>query len=142
MAAVLDDRGLHEHTGGSPATAAQLRARYGHGQGWLNWSARRLDTAAIAGTVQATLAQDEGGLSATLAWVIVRDQQGRGYASEAALAIAAWLHGRGVDRLVANIHPDHNASIGVARRLGLVPGELGADGEVRWSAATRPAASA
>ena len=90
------------------------------------------------GTVQATLAQEHGGLSATLAWVIVPEHQGNGYAAEAATAMTTWLKGEGVELLVAHIHPDHRASIGVARRLGLVPGAAGADGEIRWEARVTP----
>jgi hypothetical protein len=36
-------------------------------------------------------------------------------------------------RFTAHIHPDHVASIGVARTLGLSPTSTVVDGEVRWA---------
>jgi len=96
-------------------------------QGWLNWVLR--DAAgAPAGTVQATLTGSE----AELAWVLGTAHQGRGYASEAAIAVRDWLRTQGVEAFTAHIHPDHAASAGVARRLGLVPTAVRQDGEVRW----------
>lgn len=34
--------------------------------------------------------------------------------------------------LVADIHPDHAASINLARALGLAPTDQVIDGEIRW----------
>ncbi len=43
----------------------------------------------------------------------------RGYASEAAAALTAWaLTAGGASRVLASIHPDNEASLGVARRVG------------------------
>jgi RimJ/RimL family protein N-acetyltransferase len=137
MSVLLHDASLHEFTGGRPATAGRLRSRYGaRDRGWLNWAVRLRATGEAIGVVQATLGRDEGRICATLAWVVVAGHQGNGYAREAAAAMAAWLRGRGAEVLIAHVHPDHQASIAVARGIGLEPGPVGGGGEVRWSASS------
>ena len=55
-----------------------------------------------------------------IGWWVRRDHQGRGLATEAALALQAFLHARDPSAaLVATIHPDNLPSQAVARRLGL-----------------------
>lgn len=139
----FDDPRLHTYTGGQPASLDELRARFARqvvgrsadgSQGWLNWMLRRQDTDQLVGTVQATLSLDEDdGLQAELAWVVASDQQGRGYASEAAVAVAGWLREHAVGILIADIHPEHHASAGVARAVGLHATATVVDGEVRWT---------
>ena len=123
LAAALDDPGLHEFIGGSPATADELRSRYGFqvvgrspdgSEGWLNWVIRRRDTGDAVGTVQATLRRTGPAVSADVASVVASPHQGRGLASEASAAMVAWLRDQGVEQVVALIHPDHTASAGVA----------------------------
>jgi RimJ/RimL family protein N-acetyltransferase len=59
-----------------------------------------------------------------LGWTLAREHWGRGYATEAALAVRDWAYGElGLERLISIIHPDNAASQAVARRLGAVPGE-------------------
>ncbi|MER8061767.1 MULTISPECIES: GNAT family N-acetyltransferase [unclassified Streptomyces] len=145
--AFLDDVRLHTWTGGTPAPLAELAARYrrqcaGHSPdgryGWLNWMLRRRADGLLVGTVQATLSRpDEGGTEAELAWVIGVDHQGAGYGREGARTMAGRLGAHGVNRLIAHIHPGHEASTGVARALGLRPTDRTLDGEIRWS--DRPA---
>ena len=141
-AEAFDDHRLHAFTGGSPATVAQLRDRYGRqavghspdgSAGWLNWVLRRRDDGTLVGTVQATVRRDAAGeLEAELAWVVVTAHQGAGHAREAASTVAGWLREQGVRRLVAHVHPRHAASAGVARAIGLAPTSTVVDGEVRW----------
>jgi RimJ/RimL family protein N-acetyltransferase len=69
---------------------------------------------------------------ADLAWVVTPAHQGRGLASEAAIAMTVWLADHGVDRFAANIHPQNEASAAVARTVGLHPTSAIVDGEVRW----------
>jgi len=147
MASVLDDPSLYEYTGGRPETREQLRARYARqvagrspdgAQGWLNWIVRHRESGAIVGTVQATLSRERGRLAAELAWVTASAHQHNGYAREAATAMVAWLRGQGVEAVVAHVHPEHAASIRVARHLGLTPGATRADGEVRWGSGSPP----
>ena len=73
------------------------------------------------------------GTAADLAWVVAVPHQGRGYAREAALAVRDLLRDAGVARFSAHIHPDHVASAGVARALGLTPTDTVVDGEIRWT---------
>ncbi|WP_433254599.1 GNAT family N-acetyltransferase [Streptosporangium sp. CA-135522] len=145
MARALADPALHVFTGGSPATAEELRGRYarmvagpppGGDDAWLNWVIRLDGQEGLVGYVQATLAAGR----ASVAWVVGTPWQGRGIAGEAALALLAWLQERGVNTVVATIHPDHAASSAVARRIGLVPTGDRMDGEVVWrSEQGRPA---
>ena len=142
-AAAFDDEALHTFTGGRPGTVAELRGRYllqsvGHSpdnqEGWLNWMVRRRTAGEeLIGTVQATLRRDDGALSAELAWVVASPAQGAGVATASAAAVAEWLRGQGVGRLTASIHPDHHASMAVARHLGMSPTEQVVNGETVWA---------
>ncbi len=82
------------------------------------------------GVVQATVT--DAGRAADVAWILGVAWQGRGYATEAAIAMVDWLVTHGARTVTAHIHPDHEASAGVARRLGLAPTERIEDGEVVW----------
>jgi RimJ/RimL family protein N-acetyltransferase len=137
MASVLGDPALHGHTGGRPLDVTELRDRYARRVGgrsadgreaWLNWTVRLRSDGAAVGTVQATVAGDR----AEVAWVVGVRWQGRGFASEAAVALVGWLRGRGVGAVSATIHPEHRASAGVARRAGLQPTGEVVDGETVW----------
>lgn len=140
---LFDDPRLHTWTGGEPATRDELETRFARqsvgrsrdgSQGWLNWMLRHRDTELLVGTVQATLERDgHGELRAELAWVVASDQQRRGYAREAAVVVADWLRACGVAALLAHVHPDHGASVGVARAVGLRATTTVVDGEVRWA---------
>ncbi len=136
MAVVLADPTLHDHTGGTPPTADELRARYaaqlrGPADGGTRWLNRviRVDGAA-AGYVQATV--DRRTATAEVAWVVGVAWQGRGVATAAARLLVAELTEDGVTRLLAHVHPGHLASQGVARTLGLHPTDRTLDGEVEW----------
>lgn len=59
-------------------------------------------------------------------------QLGHGVASEATQAMALWLQAQGVDSLQAYVHPDHHASMGVARKQGLHPTSVTDGIEIRW----------
>jgi RimJ/RimL family protein N-acetyltransferase len=138
MSAVLGDPALYEFIGGSPPTPAQLRDRYTaqvagpevSRETWRNWIIRERETGAAAGYVQATI--DADGTNAEIAWVVGTPWQGRGYASEAARAVADWLAAGGVATIAANVHPDHEASAAVARAAGLTPTDAIVDGERVW----------
>jgi RimJ/RimL family protein N-acetyltransferase len=145
MVAVLDDQGLHEFTGGHPKKLEELREIYRRqvaGQspdgkrGWLNWTVRLNGDGVAVGTVQATLRQADGAMAADLAWTVGSRHQGRGYAKEAAAAMAGWLRSHQVERIAAHIRPDHAASISVARHLGLRPTDELIDGEITWVSGT------
>jgi RimJ/RimL family protein N-acetyltransferase len=144
MADVLADPRLYEYVGGTPSSVAQLEARYalqvvGHSpdgrHGWLNWIARERATGAAVGNVQATLTVVEDQLEGEIAWVIGSAYQRRGYATEAAGAMVRWLRSRRTNTIAARIHPDHEASMGVARHLGLTATDVIDGGETRWLSA-------
>jgi RimJ/RimL family protein N-acetyltransferase len=141
MASVLADPALHDFIGGAPSSEEQLSARYARqaaGQspdgreGWLNWVVRDRATRDAVGTLQATISDTEQGRSAELAWVIATSRQGQGLATEAAIAARDWLLERGAAVFTAHVHPDHAASAGVARRLGLEATDRRRAGEVLW----------
>jgi RimJ/RimL family protein N-acetyltransferase len=143
---LLADPAIYRFIGGGPETPDELAARVRRQAAgispdgtelWLNWVMRAAApdepatggaSGPLVGTFQGTLADSR----AELAWVVGTQHQGQGFATEAALAVAAWLERQGVTTLIAHIHPDHAASQGVARRLRLAPTEARQDGEVRW----------
>lgn len=141
MAALLDDAALHVFTRGRPSTRAELHAQYRRqvlgrspdgSQCWLNWVIRsRADGQAI-GTVQATVVSEASSLVAELAWVVAVPFQRLGYAREGALVVRTWLQQQGVELVRATVHPDHQASQGVARALEMSPTDYVIDGETRW----------
>ncbi len=138
MASILGDPSIHEFTGGAPMTPTQVRAlcqRLEAGSPdptviWLNWVLRSRDDHTLLGTMQATVWPDQD--RADVAWIVGAAWQGRGIASEAAAQVVMWLRSKGVLIVVAHIHPDHGASQGVARRIGLAPTEEVVDGEIEW----------
>jgi RimJ/RimL family protein N-acetyltransferase len=69
-----------------------------------------------------------------LGWALAREHWGRGYATEAAFAVRAWL---AAPRVLSLIAPANLRSQAVARRLGAEPGETvelpdGAGPHVVW----------
>ncbi len=141
MAPLLDDPALHTFIGGKPATAEELRDRYErHAVGrspdrsevWLNWIVRRRDSGQVVGTVQATASEQHGKLAAEVAWVVGTAHQRHGYAKEAARLMVEWLQRQGVEVVIAHVHPRHEASMAVARAVGLSPTSGVVEGEVRW----------
>lgn len=141
MVKVLADTSLYEFTGGEAPTLDQPQNRYaaqavGHSedrsQGWFNWIVKPLNGGVPMGFVQATLESEGSEVVANIAWVISPIHQGQGIASEATLAMARWLQSRGVNTLVAYVHPEHHASMGVARKQGLHPTSMTDGIEIRW----------
>lgn len=100
---------------------------------WLNWIIRQNATGVAAGYVQATVSDADGARVADLAWVVAPCFQRQGIARAAARTVSAFLRQQGVDRLRAEVHPDHVASQRVASALGLRPTDEIVDGETRWA---------
>jgi RimJ/RimL family protein N-acetyltransferase len=139
MVGVLSGAALYAFTGGAPPGLDELRARYAWQaagrspdgrEEWRNWVVRLEPSGQAVGYVQATITGEEQ--RAEIAWVIGLEWQGRGYATEAARELVAWLDSRGVRVIRAHIHPDHHASAAVARRAGLAPTGRMEDGEQLW----------
>ena len=140
MVDLLADPALYPFIGGGPPTLDELRERFlrmvaGPGpewdEAWLNWIARRRDDARAVGTVQATVTGS--GSRAMLAWVVDTRAQHRGYATEAAQALAHWLRAHGATTLTAHIHPRHIASQAVAKRIDPTPTDRIVGGETIWA---------
>ena len=141
VAEALNDRDLHRFIGGEPASVDELRARFtsqvvGHSpdwsEGWLNWVLRDKTSGSVVGTAQATVSRQPEGLVADIAWVVGTEWQGQGRAKDAATNLASWLWNQDVRTVAAHIHPEHAASAGVARSIGMRPTDAMVDGEVRW----------
>jgi [ribosomal protein S5]-alanine N-acetyltransferase len=67
-----------------------------------------------------------------LFWVVGTAHRGKGYATEAARAVAAYVfETMRADRVVATTEHDNAASIGVMRRIGMSV-EVNPDGEPEW----------
>jgi RimJ/RimL family protein N-acetyltransferase len=141
LAPLLDDVALHTFTGGEPAGVEELRARFERPvtgrspdgrDDWLNWTVRRRAAGDAIGTVQATVKPARPSVIGELAWVIGTSHQGQGFAKEALGLVADWLREQHVRRLCAHIHPGHEASMAVARSIGLLPTDTRVDGEVEW----------
>lgn len=138
MHPVLASPDLYRFIGGSPPSPEQLERRFEAqiagssepGVTWLNWIVRLADDGVAVGYTQATVSCD----TADIAWLVAVPWQRQRIATEAASAMCDWLRTRGVERLVAHIHPEHEASTRVAEAIGLVrTGERDADGELIWS---------
>jgi RimJ/RimL family protein N-acetyltransferase len=141
LAPVLDDISLHRFIGGEPGGAEELRARFERQvvgrspdgrERWLNWTVRERSSGGAVGTMQATVTSEGRPVVAELAWVIGASRQRQGFAKEAAELVASWLRARRVLCLRAHIHPGHDASIAVARSIGLRPTDVMKDGELLW----------
>ena len=144
MVTVLADPSLYGFTGGSAPTLEELTAAYHRRievgasdteKRWCNWVVRDRATGAAVGAMQGEITALGGGaLQGELSWIFGVEHQGRGYAREAAAAVAAWMRGVGEVRLIADIHPEHVASMRVARSLGLSQtDEVVHGGELRWT---------
>ena len=96
---------------------------------------RRRDGRAV-GTVQSTVPV-EGAVSGAVlvaepAWVVATPHQGHGYGREAAGTVVCGCGRGAVGTLVAHVHPDHQASQGVARAVGFTATTTMVSEETRW----------
>jgi len=138
MMPVLADPALYVFTGSEPPGLVELTSRYRAwaqgspraGETWHNWVIRLGPDGPAIGHLQATMLDD--GRSADIAWLVGLVWQGRGYASEAAVALVGWLEACGVDAITAYVHPDNVASGRVAGNAGLAPTSELVGGEVAW----------
>ncbi|MCM3556821.1 GNAT family N-acetyltransferase [Janibacter melonis] len=138
MVSVLSSAELYTHIGGTPPTEEQLSKLYAHqtvghspdgSQEWMNWIVLTQEGEPV-GYVQASRAV--GSATAEIAWVIGAPWQGRGYASAAVALMLEELASRGIEEVVADIHPANKPSEGVARRIGMEATDQVVDGETRW----------
>jgi ribosomal-protein-alanine N-acetyltransferase len=95
---------------------------------WENWglsllSLERRDDGRVLGRAGFLLWDPETwqvpGRDTELGWLLAREHWGRGYATEAALALRDWaLDERSLTRLISLIQPENLRSIRVAEKLG------------------------
>jgi len=138
MFPLLCDISLYEFTGGEPpASQNTLAALYGRRETrrspdgkeqWLNWMIRERQSGVAAGYVQVTIAAS----GTNVAWVVGTRWQGRGFATEAARAVVAFLVARGVSGIRACVHQRHLASQRVAAKAGFARTLCLNDGEEVW----------
>lgn len=97
----------------------RIAVTYGGGLGY--WSIfPREDPRRFAGWIL-LIPVDGVGPEIEIGWRLNRSAQGRGYATEAALAVLGHaFETAGIDRVIADIHPDNHASIRVAQKIGMV----------------------
>jgi RimJ/RimL family protein N-acetyltransferase len=126
--AMWGDAAVTRHVGGRPFTREEVWARLmryvGHWAllGYGYWAIEEKATGRFVG--EAGFADFKREMEPPLempelGWVLASDAQGQGYATEAAGAAVSWGDGFfGPVRIVALIHPENEASIRVARKLG------------------------
>lgn len=91
-----------------------------HVSGFGPWMAEDRATGAPVGRVGPW--QPAGWPDFEIGWIILPDQQGKGYATEAAAAAMVWVRGTmGRDYVIHNIEAENVASQRVARALGSEP---------------------
>jgi len=138
MYPLLRESSLYEFTGGQPpASIDTLAALYERRESrhspdgkeiWLNWMIRERESGNAAGYVQATIAA----AGTNVAWVVGTRWQGRGFATEAAMAVVAYLEAQGVTGIQACVHQCHRASQRVAAKVGFKRTHCLSDGEEVW----------
>ncbi len=126
MFEVLRDPALYRHLDSKPhATVAYTREVYARlatrtspdgTERWLNWIVVPHGAGPV-GFVQATI-RVAG--TAWIAYLLAPHAQRRGYASEAVMAMKADLTDHhGIDRFLATVEPDNEASVALLERCGL-----------------------
>ncbi|UFN49605.1 GNAT family N-acetyltransferase [Roseomonas sp. OT10] len=96
-------------------------AGWASGPGYAPWAVVLKETGALIGQCGLRWLPWGGGVTEVL-WMLGRDHWRRGYATEAARAALAWGFGPlGLARIEAFVAPGNDASLGVVRRLGMVP---------------------
>jgi len=122
----LSEQALYEFTDDEPPPSLEwLRARYERlatrrspdgRERWLNWAIRIDGSGEYAGYVQATLREDR---TALLGYVLFRQAQGNGYATEAVEAMLDHLaKHEGATEARASVDPANAKSIALLDRLG------------------------
>jgi len=90
-------------------------AEYGHGR----WCCELIGTGEIIGDVGIVRTQLQGRWVNDLGYIIHHAFWRNGYAYEAAAGALGWARAHGLDVLVANMAVDNEASVAVARKLGM-----------------------
>ncbi len=121
-AALWSDEALARHMGGPCSREdawRRMAAVAGHWtlRGFGTWAVEERTSGAFIGWCG--LWYLEGWPEPELGYALVREAQGRGYATEACLRARSYAYDTlGWSTLISAIHPDNTASLHVARRLG------------------------
>lgn len=85
------------------------------------WAVRLRETGELVGDAGALRRPLDGVPEVELGWHLLRRHAGRGYATEAAAAVARWAFATlGVPRVIALVRAENAPSRAVAERLGMV----------------------
>lgn len=129
LAAMWADPVVTRHVGGGPCSAegswTRLLRYIGHWTllGFGYWAIEEKESARFVGEIgfadyKRNIDPPLDGMP-EIGWALASRVHGRGYATEAALAVSAWGDGRlQADRTACLIHPENAASIRVAGRCG------------------------
>jgi RimJ/RimL family protein N-acetyltransferase len=98
---------------------------------WLNWVIRSLPDGRTVGWMQATVENDRAGV----AYAVLPEERGHGFAAAALRAAIGDLRKRGVERFDAYIHDANEPSQHVVAAVGFMRTELTSDGDRRWTLA-------
>lgn len=98
----------------------RLQSELGIGaSGWRMFGIERLEQAGLIGEVGVFLSEDDPN-EGDLGWWLRPDHRRKGYATEAAQALAGWCLGeRGLERVTAACRADNAASRSVMERIGM-----------------------
>lgn len=77
---------------------------------------RREDARVIGGATLLPLPPDE---EFEMAWQLHRQAWGRGYATEAGLALARWAFEQGIEQVIALVRPANTRAMAMVRRIGM-----------------------
>jgi len=81
------------------------------------WAIERAeDGRLIGGATLLPLPPDE---EFEVGWQLNPDAWGRGYATEAGLALAQWAFGQGIEQVIAVVRPANTRAVATVRRIGM-----------------------
>ena len=101
-----------------PLVRDKVRSDAGQ-EGWWTWVVVRRDTGEAVGSVGFGGGPDTEG-AVMIGYATYPNVEGRGYATEAAAALAEWALGQpGVAHVCASMPPDNAAAIRVAQKIGM-----------------------
>jgi len=120
MVRYLGSSATHPDVDYTRAWIGRIRKRYDeHGGGGGFWALERHDTGEIVGaTICSPLPGGDG--EHEIGWHIFPAHQGKGYATESGRGAASYGFDKlGLDEVLATIIPGNDASVAVARKLGM-----------------------
>lgn len=134
---LMEHPDLHAFTHGKVPTLGELEERFrvwekrvspDKKEIWLNWIARCKKTGEAIAHFQAGVRADR---SAYVAFVVGKNFQRMGYATEGTKAICKFLHKQfRATQVEASVNPRNEASLGVLAKVGFIYKKISDDGEL------------